>query len=96
MQRNMYPHMDAIYGADARQLWIERSGPMYAEVEINVLEVFPDCDLAMIEYEDESRDVLGPPDMSYASWQMLRQAKSGEALALKLRIDDAYSARKTA
>lgn len=92
--KDHYPELTACERRDMTKRFIAISGPEYHEVTVTLLEFTEDDvmgDSAIVEWHDDSDplpDFLTRQTVSYASWYILRAAKPGDVVTVKIRSDD--------
>ena len=73
---------------EATRVWIEFSGPLYAEMNLIILG--HRVETTRVRWADDPTDnfTLHSRSVSIASWYMMRAAKPGDRIMLKCRCDD--------
>lgn len=79
------PQALAIRAAETKR-WIEQSGPDYTEMTFRLID--RDKDSVTLDWDDDGPSKYSARLMSYASWQLARQAPLGTMIDLKIRLDD--------
>ncbi len=94
MERDQFPPaVRARWQMEDTQRWLEKSGPLFADVEVACHKHYDDMTLVLFD-DRENYEPLRPEAISIASWIYLRAAAPGAFVTLKLRIDDVAVARK--
>lgn len=81
-----------IWDANAKERWLEASGPLYHDTEVKVLKHYDGMSL-VLELDGEDYTKIDPEMVSYASWLILRASEPDDTVIVKIRIDDVAARR---